>query len=165
MDYASARAVPKAYAVVTLRSRDRAAYLLIASTGYGVNESRLYILPPGGGGELHAIRTWPGAPGDSVRLHFVDARGEAVVSTEHRDVSGSPVTRGTLLAVAQGGDVRQLPLGPLGDRAAVVDAVEAPNGAVWSLLGFYGSAVAVVRSDAVSVRTYMLPAGKSAKSP
>ena len=163
--FASARGVPKAHAVVTLRSRDRIAYMLIASTGYGINESRLYVLPPGGGGELQAIRTWQGARGDSVRLHFVDARGDAVVSTEHRDVSGTPATRGTLLAVAQSGDVRRLPLGPVGDRAAVDDAVEAAPGGVWSLLGFYGSAVAVVRSDAASARTYLLPAGKLSKSP
>lgn len=165
VDFARARGVPKAHAGVTMRSGGSLAYLLVTSSGYRVNESRLYVLPRGGGGELRAVRSWQGALGDSVQLHFVDARGDAVVSTEHRDVSGTPTTRGTLLAVAEGGEVRRLPLGPFGDRAAVVDAVEAPDGGVWSLLGRYGSAVALVRSDAASARTYVLPKGMRANSP
>ena len=162
VDFARARGVPKAHAGVTVRSGGSLAYLLVTSSGYRRNESRLFVLPRGGGGELRAVRSWQGALGDSVQLHFVDARGDAVVSTERRDVSGQPTTRGTLLAVAEGGEVRRLPLGPLGDRAAVVDAVEAPDGSVWSLLGFYGSAVALVRSDAATARTYVLP-GREAR--
>ena len=155
--------VPKANAVVTLRSRGRAAYWLITWSGYQINESRLYELSVEG--ELRTVKSWQGAPGDSVQLHYVDARGDAIVSTEHREIVGSAsTTRGTLLAIAPDGAIRQLKLGPLAARTAVADAVESPDGGVWSLLGTYGSAVAVVHSDAASARTYMLPAGKPRKS-
>jgi hypothetical protein len=146
---------------VTLRARGRSAYLLLTWSGYRVNESRLYLL--GLAGALRPIRSRQGEPGDSVQLHYVDARGDAIVSTEHREVVDRSTTAGTLLAIAPSGAERRLPLGPLGARAAVTDAVESPDGGVWSLLGVYGSAVAVIHSDAAAARTYALPAGKPRK--
>lgn len=146
---------------VTLRTRGRAAYALVRWSGYRANESRLYARTPAGG--LRLVHAWHGELGDSVQLHYVDGRGDAIVSAEHRTLAPRATTRGTLLRIGPDGRVRPLPLGPLAARAAVDEAIEGPGGAVWSRLSFYGATVAVVRSSATSARAYPLPAGKRAK--
>ena len=144
------------YADATLRARDGVAYALISGgAGAPSGESRLYVLAPPSAPRL--IRSWES---EFVRLHFVDVRGGAVLSTERRTVgAAAPTTRGTLVRIAADGRERRLPLGVLGERAAVEDAIEARDGAVWSLLTFYGSPAGVVRSDGVAAAEYPLQAG------
>jgi hypothetical protein len=145
---------------VTLRTRARVAYLLVTTDGHSARSaSTLYLFAPSG--DTRAIRTWRT---DIVQLHFVDAHGDAVVSTEHRTVSGKVTTRGTLFRITAKGALHRLPLGPFGDRGAVVDAIEGAGGTVWSLVEFYGSPLGVVRSDPRSARTYAIPAGKRTRT-
>ena len=151
-DDASARA--------DVRARAGVAYLLVATARFGsAEESRLYTVS--GPRSVRLVRSWSD---EFVRLHFVDARGRAVVSTEHRTVGGaSSTTRGTLLRVAPSGAASTVPLGALAGRAAVSDAIETPDGAVWSLLGFYGRPVAVVRSGPSTAQAFHVDAGSGQK--
>jgi hypothetical protein len=144
-----------------VRARAAAAYLLVSTKRFGsAEESRLYVVS--GRRSVRLVRSWSD---EFVQLHFVDARGRAVVSTEHRTVRmPSRATRGTMLRVAASGAVETVPLGALGSRAAVSDAIETPDGAVWSLLDFYGAPVAVVRSAGHAARTYQVDAGTATGS-
>ncbi len=98
-----------------------------------------------------------------VRLHFVDATGRAVISTETRTVVGTVTTRGALFRIGPHGDASRLPLGALGERAAVDDAIEGPGGAVWSYLTFYGAPAGVIRSERQSSVTFRLDGGNGAR--
>ena len=73
---------------------------------------------------------------------------------------GAPTTCScALFRITANGALHRLPLGPSGERGAVDDAIEGPGGAVWSLVSFFGSPLAVVRSDPHSARSYPIPAG------
>jgi hypothetical protein len=135
---------------VTLRARGRTVYAIVAAGG----TTTLYALAPANA--PRAVRSWSG---DFVRLHFVDASGAAVISAEQRTVGDRVATRGALWRIAPNGTATRLPLGALGERAAVDDAIEGPDGAVWSLLTFYGSARGVVRSDRTAATVFPLAAG------
>ncbi|MDQ6943323.1 MAG: hypothetical protein M3169_12520 [Candidatus Eremiobacteraeota bacterium] len=140
---------------VTLRTRAHTAYLLVTTNGHsGRSKTTLYLFSPTG--DTRAVGTWST---DNVQLHYVDAGGDAVVSTEQRTVAGEVTSRGALFRITANGALHRLPLGPWGERGAVDDAIEGPGGAVWSLVSFFGSPLAVVRSDPRSARSYPIPAG------